>query len=241
LTPRVERTKDAAPLLTLSPAVLRVLAAFYVILLMLLPRFVPVPTLIIAAAVLLLLMINQYVLGRPPVLRWFDNSALTLSFAGLCAVLFLACTWAFDPLEALIKVLTFASAVAVVLALSRQSEGWSPDVRDPLLQGLIIGMVVGALYIVIEMATGRELQRLVHDLVPMLKVGFGKHVRLGADGAVVQVSDAAINRTTFAFSCLFWPTLLALKNGQFGRPGRLCCSRPTSLRNWRLPRAPSCF
>jgi O-antigen ligase len=212
LRKRVEPNHVDLPRPTLRHGLLRVLAAAYIVLLMLLPRFVTVLTLAVSAGVLLLLWVNQFVLRKPLALRWIDCSALTGAFAILAGVLTLGCTWAHNPTEALLLVLFFSAAAAVVFALSNQASSWHPDFREAILQGLVIGMVIGAIYIALEMATGRELQRLAYNIFPQLKAGFEKHLRLGPDGEVLHVSDAAINRTTFVFSTLFWPTMLVLWN-----------------------------
>lgn len=189
-----------------------------VVLALLFPRFTSVIALAVICVSLLGFFLTDRVLpSRRLELKWLSGDAVTWSMAGSLGVFLIACTWSVVPLEAARDVLFLVAVCVSALLLIRQSADWSPAALTALAQGLVIGMTIGSFYILIETVTDRELTRTLHLWFPILSEGFEKHLRFDKHGNLRSVSHAVINRATFTYSLLLWPTLLALSHAVQGR------------------------
>lgn len=132
--------------------------------------------------------------------------ALLLGLLAFGAYLAVNATWSIDHAEAFGKVAYYV----VLLAIGHLAACGMARMDDPMLdrlaRGALIGILVGAAFLLIEILSGQWIKRTVFNLLPWIRPD-PKHV-IVTDGRVTRIGAYVLNRS-FAVLCLsLWPALM---------------------------------
>jgi hypothetical protein len=122
---------------------------------------------------------------------------------------FIACLWSLAPDAAFLKSLFLAALILHAIVLSRHIPEIDRSDVEAMALGLVIGFVLGGLYILLEIPLRDAIGRLVLTYFPDLDRGLDKHGRI-RDGVVTRISGAHITRVSAVFCLLLFPTMLAV-------------------------------
>ncbi len=205
---------------------LKALAVALMLSFLLFPRFAPV---ILYGVVLqvILIAIVMTAQGRAsplsipaPLASYLPNftpGGLPFAAAGAFAAWSLiACLWSADPIGGLYKVLILVGMLVLVRAAIASVRCTGREVILAIWQGLMIGLLLGAVYLSIEAVTARGISKFLFTHFPWLQSGYEKHLRFRR-GVITNVSDANINRVTAVFTLFLWPALLMAQSSLQGR------------------------
>ncbi|MFM9939856.1 MAG: O-antigen ligase family protein [Hyphomicrobiaceae bacterium] len=118
--------------------------------------------------------------------------------------------WSADRGEALGKVVFFWLLLALGWLAGRGMGRLDDQTLERLARGVIVGTLIGALFLAIEVLSGQWIKRSLFNLLPMARPD-PKHINVQG-GAVISIGDYVLNRS-FAVLCLaVWPTLLMLRS-----------------------------
>ncbi len=168
------------------------------------PRGVPVFFCVAGA-----LGIAGNLLRRDAPRTWLHTGPATIAALAFLAWALLATTWSSSGLEAVAKVFAMAMLVVVtgvtVLSASRSDR----VMLTWVCQGLVIGVILGGLYVAIETLSNQILVRSIYENFPSLQGEMRKHLGI-KEGKVWYLTPTNINRQTANLVLLFWPAAWAV-------------------------------
>jgi len=118
--------------------------------------------------------------------------------------------WSADRAEAFGKVLFYWIVLLVGMAAVRGMTRFDDRSLGRIGNGLVIGFVVGSLYLLFEVASDQWLKRTIISLIPVLRPA-PKHIVV-TDGTVTAVADYALNRNFAILVLVLWPVLLLVRD-----------------------------
>lgn len=124
------------------------------------------------------------------------------------AWVFVACLWSASPWDGFLKAAFLAALVLSAIVLSEALPSLNASVVEALAKGLLIGFLIGAIFICIEIATRDGIRRFVLEYFPDLERGLAKHGTI-RNGIIQKVSGAYITRATTVYCLLWCPAILA--------------------------------
>jgi O-antigen ligase len=194
------------------------LAVFLMASFLLFPRFAPVILfgILLAAIVTSLFLAARGLAANPLSIGSREGNLAFIAAGTFTAWAFIACLWSADPVGGFNKVLILTGVLALLSAAVAHVELTGSNMTDALWRGLIIGLLIGAVYLSIEAVTSRAISKFIFTHLPSLQSGYEKHLRI-RNGQIVNVSDANINRATAVFSLFLWPALLTVQTALQGR------------------------
>ncbi len=119
-----------------------------------------------------------------------------------------ACLWAVAPSAALAKAIFLLVLVAHVIVLARHTQDLDENLVADVSRGLLLGFVLGALYLFVEITLRDSIGRWVLTHFPFLDRGLAKHGKMSG-GVVTSVSGAHMTRVSAVFCLLWCPAVLA--------------------------------
>lgn len=190
-----ERAADGTP-----AALLPSLAGAAVLLALVAPRLVLGPMLALAGLVVALV-----VAAGVPALRDVAERqrGLVLATVALAAYLALSVVWAPDRGNGLGKVLLFAALAALVAGTSVVAARLSPARYTALGRAVLLALGAGAVFLLIEEATGHVIKSWVFGILPFLKPD-ARHLYVDADLGE-RVAAYVTNRNVAMLVLLLWP------------------------------------
>jgi len=221
---KAEPKRDGPQILGLFPANPKgqaALGGFLILSFLAFPRLAPC---ILLGIVLASILIGAVVSLRGGEQQSFGPQSpaapMMVAFAFLFWAL-IACAWSADPIGGLSKVLILAGVLIMILVAIPMTGRANPSVTRAVWHGMIIGLLLGAVYLSVEAITARGVTKFLFTHFPFLQSGYEKHIRI-RHGAIVNVSDANINRATAVFTLFLWPALLAGYSTLKGRLKAFC-------------------
>ena len=134
-----------------------------------------------------------------------------LALVALGAYLVLNSAWSVDRVEAGTKVVFFAFVVGSVYLAIQGLPALGVRTHQRLVHGVLIGVAIGALFLMIECLFGQPIKRGVLTLLPVLQPD-RKHVKVAEGGQIKEIALYVLNRN-FAILCLsIWPAFLMLRS-----------------------------
>lgn len=169
------------------------------------PRIAP---LLIVAVMLAISVYQLVLLQRRGV---FSEKAKELFFRPeivFVAWVLVACLWSANFEKAIVKAVFLAALVMHAYVLASTVSGISNETVRALARGIVAGVVLGGVYICIELWQHNAILRFLLTHVPGIERGFEKH-SWRSGGVVTQLSPAYITRVSAAFCLLLCPAALA--------------------------------
>jgi exopolysaccharide production protein ExoQ len=130
-------------------------------------------------------------------------------FAAIAVYLLINATWSLDTSRALNKAALFAAVVIMTYGAVRAMAAWSQQQIRIASLAFVAGAIVGAVYILIQIATDLALTRLLFNVFPDILPESGKGIKI-RDGRVVSIKAYGLNRSVATMLLAFWPALLCL-------------------------------
>jgi len=120
----------------------------------------------------------------------------------------LSATWSLAPWHSLLKpAFLVLMLTAVWLALRGISTATRP-VAHYLVEGALTAITIAYILVAFEILTGQLITRSLLTAFPSLYSNITKHVTVAADGSVLKVSIANLNRRTAILIWLLWPAIM---------------------------------
>lgn len=131
--------------------------------------------------------------------------------------LFVNATWSDDMDRALTKAVLFIVFAVLSIGTVRAVMAWPEERARRAATGFVIGVGLGALYLLIELTSGQALERGLLNLLPILRPDDFKGMVV-ADGTILAIRLAELNRGIALLLMSLWPLLLYLTAGRSGWP-----------------------
>ncbi len=208
-----QRTLVAASLADHASKILTATAAVIMLLMVVFPRFAPVNAYalaLVATLVAFALVSNTYTAALKSNATDFSHP-ITLASLGFGVWCLVACAWSADPAWGAIKALLYFGMVIAAVSGKSLINTLDRPTLEALGRGILIGLLIGAIYLCIETLTSRGITRFVWQHFDSLRPADPKHIRV-VNGTVTKVSDANINRVTAVFVMWLWPAFLLTIN-----------------------------
>lgn len=119
-----------------------------------------------------------------------------------------ACLWAASPWDGFLKAAFLAALVLSAIVAADALPSLNASTIEAIAKGLLIGFLIGAIFICIEIATRDGIRRFVLEYFPDLERGLAKHGTF-RNGVIQKVSGAYITRATTVYCLLWCPAILA--------------------------------
>lgn len=189
----------------IDPSRLFALLAAYGVLAILFPRFTPVLTLAGVTVVHLVVALDFVLRGRA--IDWVRSGVVTKASVLLLAMFFVSCAWSAAPLDGLTKTVTLLALLATGLSIATLIERLAVPQLKAIATGLALGVAIASIYITLNTLLDREIERQLHEWLPILREGYEGHYPTAPSGKVLYVTHIAFNRATCAFAILTIPVL----------------------------------
>lgn len=116
--------------------------------------------------------------------------------------------WSVDFWHSLLKpVFLMLAILAVWMAIRSASTATRPVVHY-IGEGALIGASFAYILVAIEILTDQLMTRSLMTAIPALHTNISKHVLVAADGTVLELTIANLNRRMSVLIWLFWPVML---------------------------------
>lgn len=116
--------------------------------------------------------------------------------------------WSLAPGSSIAKSAYLALLVVLLFGVARWCETADADLAGEASIGLFVAVAVLALVLAIEVATNQAMTRFILNAFPFLRPTDSKHVQVAANGLVVNLTEAELNRKTAILMLMLWPTAL---------------------------------
>jgi hypothetical protein len=124
------------------------------------------------------------------------------------AWVFVACLWAASPWDGFVKAAFLAALVLSAIVVADALPSLNVSTIEAIAKGFLIGFLIGAIFICVEIVTRDGTRRLVLEYFPDLERGLAKHGTI-RNGIIQKVSGAYITRATTVYCLLWCPAILA--------------------------------
>ena len=193
----VTRTKSGSPLFValffLAPLVTSAL-----------PRLTPLLLPILGSA----LIIASWRRGASPRQLLQPSAALALCLL-LTVYVFINSLMALDQGAALVKAVVLLCAILIVFAAAPAADMADPRQIRRAAVAYVAGVVLGALYLTLELLTHGAVTRAIMNFISVLQPASPKHVTI-VDGMVTKISLNQFNQKATSLILQLWPALLIL-------------------------------
>ena len=132
-----------------------------------------------------------------------DFWLLLLSFAIWCVF---ASLWSAAPIQALGKVLFLCTTILAAWIISCWISTISSSMSEHLKLGLLIGVGIGAIFLVIETVSGQILSRTFLNVFEFARPDSAKHIKI-VDNEVKSLPLDLLNRNIATLNILLWSTV----------------------------------
>ena len=194
----VARTKSGSPLFValffLAPLITSAL-----------PRLTPLLLPILGSA----LVIASWRQGASPRQLLQPSATLALCLT-LTVYVFINSLMALDQSAALIKAVVLLCAILIVFAAVPAADMVAPRQITKAAIAYVAGVVLGSLYLTLEMLTHGAVSRAAMNFLSVLQPDSPKHVTI-VDGVVTKISLNQFNQKATSLMLQLWPALLILR------------------------------
>jgi len=167
------------------------------------PRATPVLLLALGVAA-----VFNNISGKIDVRRWVIFGPIGLTLLAILGYLLINSAWSLDISAAYHRSILFAifggAALFSISAVDREK----PGAIEPRVWGLLIGVLIGLVYIFMEIITDRAIKIGLFNMVPSLRPSL-KHITVEQD-LVTFIKPADLNRSLGALIFILWPCLLII-------------------------------
>lgn len=122
----------------------------------------------------------------------------------------LACLWSVRPEQALMKALFLVTLIPSAFFIVKEARQIGERDAKALFLGLLVGTLLGGLYVCLELSFNNSILRFVLTLLPDLDRGVAKQAAIEGD-FVVAVTAGHITRVSVVFCLFIFPAALATK------------------------------
>jgi O-antigen ligase len=187
-----------------EPALIRTLFFLAPLVTLIVPK-TTVGVLVILSAAIVLIAVNH---GQSlkELFRFDLGMAL---FAVVGGYLFINATWSLDPANAYGKSAWFVVVVLMTFAACRALRTWQEEQIRVAANSFLIGLAVGAAYVLLQIATDALPLRLLYNALPITRPDGTKHMVI-QDGLVVEIATLEFNRHVAVMLLMLWSALLCL-------------------------------
>ncbi len=194
-----------------EPAIIRTLFFLAPFITLVAPK-TTVAVLVILAAAIVLIAVNH---GQSLKELFRFDLGLAL-FALVAGYLFINATWSLDPANAFGKSAWFVGVVLMTFAASRALRTWPEKQIRVAANSFLIGLAVGAAYLLLQIATHALPLRLLYNALPITRPGGTKHIAIH-DGQVIRIAALEFNRNVAVMLLMLWSALLCLTRFKHSR------------------------
>lgn len=173
---------------------------------MIVPRIGPLVVAAITLAVSVVLLMREL---RAKDWREVLRTTLVRPEMAFAVWTLVACLWAVEPMAAFGKAIFLAALFLHAFVVARHIDDVDASWLADASRGLVLGFVVGATYLFVEITLRDLIGRLALTYFPDLDRGLGKHVKM-RDGVITSVSGAHTSRVSAVFCLLWCPVMLAV-------------------------------
>ena len=171
-----------------------------------LPRLTPLLLPILGSA----LIIASWRRGASPRQLLQPSAALALCLL-LTVYVFINSLMALDQGAALVKAVVLLCTILIVFAAARAADMADPRQIRRAAVAYVAGVVLGALYLTLELLTHGAVTRAIMNFISVLQPASPKHVTI-VDGVVTKISLNQFNQKATSLILQLWPALLMLSH-----------------------------
>lgn len=167
----------------------------------------PRTTTVIMVLVLLVALADQFL--RPALPRRPEKCDAAFVAVAVFAVWgLLSATWSHSPLHSLLKPTFLLLTLAAVWFALRSISTATRPVAHYLGEGALTALTIAFLLVAFEILTRQLITRSILTALPALYANITKHVTVAADGSVIKVSEANLNRRMAVLIWFLWPAIM---------------------------------
>ncbi len=167
----------------------------------------PRTTTVLMVLVLLAALADQFL--RPALPRRPEKFEATFVAVAAFAVWgLLSVTWSHSPLHSLLKPTFLLLTLAAVWFVLRGISTATRQVAHYIGEGALTALTIAFLLVAFEILTRQLITRSILSAFPALYANITKHVTVAADGSVLKVSIANLNRRMAILIWFLWPAIM---------------------------------